>query len=607
MINDFLVFFLASVRIVAMIMTSPVFSVRQIPAMIKIGLSLILAILASAIINTSMAGVINNNFDLLFHIARELIIGISLGYVATLIFNAIRVSAQLMDFNIGFSMSQYFDPSTSSASTPLERFFNWFALIVFLSLNFHHIILSAILKSFEVVPLNNLAINSNLFLVIIDTFAKGFYIAMQLAAPVVIVVFITDFTLGLVNRAVPQINIFILGLPIKTLVGLFAVSTILPGLTHIYVKIFEGLSGDLIKIFNTFPVLMLMASEDKTEEPSAKKLQDARKKGQVAKSVDLNSSIVLLGVMLLFLIFGQSIYFKGRNFVIQSFEYITKYDLSISSTKVIMSFMLKNGAIVALPFVLTIMVLGVFANIVQTGFLLTGENIIPKFEKLNPANGLKRIFSKRSFLELVKSVLKISIIFYITFSFIKSKLPEILKTSDLNPYGIYPFVKDITDSQLSRLVIFLLVIGIADFIIQKRQLRKDLMMTKQEVKEELKQSEGDPQIKSRIRQKQREMAMRRMMHEVPKATVVVTNPTHFAVAIRYERNKDNAPVVVAKGADLIAKRIKEIAKENNVPVVENKILARTLYAKAELDQTIPIELYQAVAEIIAYVYSIKRM
>ncbi|CCJ32612.1 flagellar biosynthesis protein FlhB [Caloramator australicus] len=605
--NEFLILFLALVRIIAMLMSSPIFSVRQIPTIVKMGLSLILSLLVTANIKIPTYQFINNNFDLVFFIFREIAIGVSIGYITTLIFNAIRVSAQIMDFNVGFSMSQYFDPSTSGSSTPLERFFNWFAIVIFVTLNFHHILLSAIIKSFEVVPLGILKINSNIFIVILDVFAKSFYIAMQLAAPVVIVVFLTDFTLGLINRAVPQINIFLLSLPVKTLVGLFAVSVILPGLTHIYIKLFESLSGDLVKLFNTLPFIVLMASEDKTEEPSPKKLQDARKKGQVAKSIDLTSSIVLLGVMFLFLVFGQSLYLNGRKFLIETFNLITKEDISIQQFKVIALYALKNASIVALPFLFTIMVLGILANILQIGFLFTTENLKFSFDKLNPLNGFKRLFSKRSFVELIKSMLKIIIIMYLTFSYLRKNLFEILKTSDLNPYGIYPFVKSITDKQMTRLVIFLIVVGVADFIFQKRQLKKDLMMTKQEVKEELKQTEGDPQIKSRIRQKQREMAMKRMMHEVPKATVVVTNPTHFAVAIKYERNKDFAPIVVAKGADLIAKKIKDVAKGNDVPIVENKILARTLYYKVEINETVPVELYQAVAEIIAYVYSIRGM
>jgi flagellar biosynthetic protein FliR/FlhB len=210
-------------------------------------------------------------------------------------------------------------------------------------------------------------------------------------------------------------------------------------------------------------------------------------------------------------------------------------------------------------------------------------------------------------MELLKSLAKIGVIGYLAYSFVKAQIPNILETSDLNPRGIYPFVKGIMDSELVRIVMVMLVIGITDYVFQKRQFNNEMKMTKQEVKEEMKQMEGNPEIKSKIKQKQRELATRRMMHEVPKATVVITNPTHFAVALKYDKETSGAPVVVAKGMDLIALKIKEIARESKVPIVENKPLARALFAKVEIDSQVPVELYQAVAEIIAYVYSLRRM
>ncbi|QCX32338.1 flagellar biosynthesis protein FlhB [Caloramator sp. E03] len=603
--QNFIVYLLSTVRIVSMLVSSPIFSVRQIPALLKVGLSLSIGLIISPTINSTEFYIPHTLTELVISVAIEIFIGVLIGYVATLIFNAVRVSAQLMDFTIGFSMSQYYDPSTAGNSTPLERFFNWFAIIIFLTFNFHHIIISAIIKSFEVVPIGKSVINLNYFPVLISIFSKSFYIAMQLAAPIVIVIFITDFTLGLLSRTVPQLNIFMLSLPAKILVGITVISAILPGLLHIYVKVFENMSGNFIKILNAIPFIMLFASDDKTEEPTAKKLQEAKKKGQVPKSIDLNSAIILLGVTILLSIIGELYYKNGRNFLIQSFKYITKEDLSIQKLNNVVLFGLKNGFLAAMPIVFTVMLLGIIANISQMGLILTNESLKFKFERINPIEGMKRFFNKRTYFELIKSILKIGIISYVVFSYIKTKLSDILKTSDLNPNGIYPFVKSIVDAQLVRLVIFLFAIGIFDYIFQKRQYKKDLRMTKQEVKEELKQMEGDPQIKSRIKQKQRELAMRRMMHEVPKATVVITNPTHFAVALRYEREKDPAPRVVAKGCDLVAQKIKEIAKKNNVPIVENKDLARTIYSKVEIDDVIPYELYQAVAEIIAYIYSIK--
>lgn len=605
--NTFLIIFCASVRVIAMFLSSPVFSLRQIPSYVKVGLSIILGVLITSNINTSNIVMPATMFGLLIVITKEIVVGVSIGYIATLIFNAVRVSGQLMDFSIGFSMSQYYDPNTAGNSTPLEGFFNWFALIIFLAFDFHHIIISAIIKSFEVIPAGIFQINNNTFMVIIDIFSKSFYIAMQLAAPIVIILFLTDFTMGLIARAVPQLNIFILGMPIKVLVGLLAISAILPGLTHMYIKVFEGMSSDLVKYFNVFPAIMLMASDDKTEEPTSKKLQDARKKGQVPKSTDVNSAVGLLGAVAVLIALANLFYTNGRLFIINSFNLVTKTDISGGQLVNIYTYMLKNGLIAALPIILTVLVLGVVSNVAQTGLMLTSEGLKPKFERINPIEGFKRLFSKRSLMELFKSLAKITLITYIAYSYIKNNIFDILKTSDLNPMGIFPFVKSMTDGQLIRLVMVMFIIAFADLVFQRRQFKKDMRMTKQEVKEEYKQMEGDPQIKSKIKQKQREMAMRRMMSDVPKATVVVTNPTHFAVALLYERESGSAPKVIAKGADLVALKIKEIAKKNDVPIIENKPIARALFAKVEIDQEVPVDLYQAVAEIIAYVYSIKKM
>jgi flagellar biosynthetic protein FliR/FlhB len=580
---------------------------RQIPAIVKVGLSLIIGMLVSGLLNTANIVIPSSYIELFIVVSKELVIGLSIGFIATLIFNAIRVSAQLMDFSIGFSMASYYDPSTAGNSTPLERIFNWIAIVIFLTFNFHHIILSAIIKSFEVVPPGIFTISTNMYTYIISVFAHSFYTAMQLAAPIVIVLFITDFTMGLISRTVPQFNIFMLNMPLKVLVGFLAISAILPGLTHMYVKVFEGMSTDILKFFNTFPVILLMASDDKTEEPTPKKIQEAKKKGQVPKSVDLNSAFILLSVTMIFLFFGNFFYNQGNILLVDSFKYVTKESLSFSNVNSIFIYMVKNILLGSAPIILTVMVVGVASNIIQTGPMFTSESLKPKFEKINPLEGAKRFFSKRTIIELLKSIAKIALISYISFSFVSGKINEILKTSDLSPKGIFPFVKSITDSQLTRLVLFMFVVGIIDFVFQKRQFKKDMRMTKQEVREEYKQMEGDPQIKSRIRQKQREMATRRMMHEVPKATVVVTNPTHFAVALSYNKDVAAAPIIVAKGMDLIALKIKEIAKENNVPIVENRPLARALYAKADINQQVPVELYQAVAEIIAYVYSMKKM
>lgn len=605
--SNFILFFIVSIRVVAMLISSPVFSTRQIPALVKVGLSLIMGYMMSVSMTAANFVMPSSNIEFLIVCSKELLIGLVIGFIATLIFNALRASAQLIDFSIGFSMSGYYDPSTSSNSTVFERLFNWIALILFLTFNFHHVLIEAVVRSFEIIPPGVMTIDASIFTHLVSVFTHSFLISIQLAAPIVIVLFLTDFTLGLISRAVPQIHIFILGMPIKVLVGLLAISIILPGLTRIYIKAFESIPNEILKFLNMFPVLFLFAKDDKTEDPTGKKLSDAKKKGQIPKSVDLNSAIVLLFVMIAFNIYGDSLYTNGRLFIIESFKFLTKEVMNSGDIFSIFIFMLKNGLTAALPIVLTVLVIGIAGNLLQSGFILTTESMKPKFEKINPIQGFKRFFSKRSLVELLKSLAKVSVIAYVAFNFIKSKINDILRTSDLNPGGIFPFVKEITDSQLSKIVLVMLLIGLIDFIFQKRQFKQDLKMTKQEVKEEYKQMEGNPEIKSKIKQKQREISMRRMMQEVPKATVVITNPTHFAVALKYDKGESAAPVVIAKGADLVALRIKEIAKENKVPILENKQLARTLFARVEINEVIPVELYQTVAEIIAFVYSMKKM
>ena len=258
----------------------------------------------------------------------------------------------------------------------------------------------------------------------------------------------------------------------------------------------------------------------------------------------------------------------------------------------------------ALPVMFAIMIVGLAINVFQVGLNFNTESIGFKPDKLNPINGFGRIFSKRSLVELLKSLLKIAIIGYFLYRFLSEQLlamPQFIYFDLATSLGQ---VANIVFKMAFQVIGVIIVLGILDFGYQKWQTTQDLKMTKQEVKDEMKQTEGDPQIKGKIKQKQRQMAMSRMMQEVPKADVIVTNPTHFAVALQYKKGMI-APVIVAKGQDLVAKRIKEIARDASVPIVENRPLARALYAGAEVGDMVPSELYQAVAEVLAYVYRLK--
>jgi flagellar biosynthetic protein FliR/FlhB len=281
-------------------------------------------------------------------------------------------------------------------------------------------------------------------------------------------------------------------------------------------------------------------------------------------------------------------------------------NIDYTNIKSLTTIVLWRIGIVVIPVVAPIMLFGILANFIQVGFIVTQEPIKPQLSKLNPINGFKRIFSVRTFVETLKDLAIVSVLGYTGYTFVRDNYSYLLNISNLRTGAVPAAFGKLVTSIFFKITIIMIAVALLDYLYQRYQYNKELRMTKQEIKEEFKQEEGDPQIKSRIRQKQREMASRRMMQAVPNATVVVTNPTHIACALRYEEGKDSAPTLIAKGADNVAIKIKEIAKENDVPIIENRTLARLIFSEVELDEEIPNEMYQAVAEILAVVYKMKK-
>ena len=344
---------------------------------------------------------------------------------------------------------------------------------------------------------------------------------------------------------------------------------------------------------------------DKTEKPTVKKLRDARKKGNVAKSKEAINVITFLGVIFIFsglsdFILGQ---LKELLATFLSMNAITDFNESMVG-----SVMLKGVLslfISFLPIGLIIMVLGTVGNLMQTGFLFSLEALKPKLDKINPVNGFKNMFSMKAIGTLLKSLAIIIFLGFIGFTFIKNNYSSIINIGNIyNPY-LLNAIKELLVNLFNTILIGLIFIGVADFAYQKYTYNKDMKMTKQEVKEEFKQMEGDQLVKAKIKQKQRQMATQRMMESVPTATVILTNPTHLSIALRYEKGVDSAPVVVAKGADLVAMKIREIAKEHDIPIIENKPLARLMFKEVEINEEIPVDMYQMVAEVLTQVYKIK--
>ncbi|SCY13656.1 flagellar biosynthesis protein FlhB [Alkaliphilus peptidifermentans] len=347
-------------------------------------------------------------------------------------------------------------------------------------------------------------------------------------------------------------------------------------------------------------------SEEKTEKPTPKKMKESREKGQVLHSKEVNSAFLLIAA---FIMIGlMSNYIGGTIGKLTVFTYENylniDYAFSVSNVYRLIILSLYNILLIILPVAGVCFLIGLIATYMQVGYLFTTKTLEVKFSKLNPIEGFKRIFSLKSLVELVKSIIKIIFIGYVVFIYARNNLDIIFNTIAMDIKTIVATLVTTTFHIGIRAGIVLVFLAILDYLYQKYDYEKNQKMTKQELKEEYKQTEGNPQIKSKIKEKQRQMSMRRMMQDIPKADVIITNPTHFAIAVQYNNLVDEAPKVLAKGQDLIAHRIRELANEHEIPIVENKPLARSLYDQVEIGAFIPPDLYQAVAEVLAYVYQI---
>lgn len=346
---------------------------------------------------------------------------------------------------------------------------------------------------------------------------------------------------------------------------------------------------------------------DKTEEPTQRRKEEARKKGQVAKSAELSSIIVLLTLFFILNILGGWFYSLLSSYMKNNLgpAALTK-ELSETNVGNILFQHIAFFFQIFLPLGLGAMAVALAVNFIQVGFLFTAETLKPKFNRINPINGFRRVFSTQGLVELVKSALKLVIVTYFVYSTLKGRIMALFDTVKQSPLDVAKVIWSIIYQVAVKICIFLLILAVFDYIYQRWQLKKSLRMTKKEVQDEYKQTEGNPQIKNKIRQRQRQIAARRMMQEVPKADVVITNPTHLAVALRYDSSSMAAPVVVAKGEGFIAEKIKELAKVSGVTLVENKPLAQALYKTVDIGEAVPAKLYQAVAEVLAFVYRLKR-
>ena len=350
---------------------------------------------------------------------------------------------------------------------------------------------------------------------------------------------------------------------------------------------------------------------EKTEPATQKKLDDARKEGKVARSKDLTEGVALVVLFLLLKIFigyiGERMIGLFDNTIgrMAEFERVNRAGLSTVAVSSLLMNALIEILLIIWPFLVFGFAIAFLISVYQVGWKVSTKTMEPKLSKFNPINGFKRIFSKDSLFELVKSIFKVGIIVYITYTSLQEEANNLFILYEISLNQAVALVGEIILDVGLKIAIVFVFIGIVDYFYQRWKFADEMKMTKQEVKDEYKNTEGDPQIKGRIRQKMREASQRRMMQDVPQADVVITNPTHFAVAIKYDAEVSTAPIVVAKGEDFLAQKIKEVAKEHNVQIVENKPLARMLYHNVDIGAEIPPELYQSVAEVLAMVYHMK--
>jgi flagellar biosynthesis protein FlhB len=350
--------------------------------------------------------------------------------------------------------------------------------------------------------------------------------------------------------------------------------------------------------------LQLFAGE-KTEPATEKRREEARQQGNLPKSQDLASVIILLAAILMFRASGANLFEQFASYLRYAIERLIHTELTMDNSLVLLNQAMLIFLYCLVPFLGIIALASIAVNLYQVGLLFRFEPMTPDLNKLNPISGIQNMFSWKLIAELVKSIFKVLIVSWVPYSTLRDEMPILIKTFQLDPGQSIIITMRIVFVMSMKIILILLVLALADWYFQKWRHEENLKMSKQDIKEEYKQREGDPKVKQKIRERQRQVASRRMMQEVPKATVVVTNPTRIAVALRYDREDNSAPRVVAMGTGLIAARIREIAGENKVPVIENKPLAQALHKMVDVGDEIPSELYQAVAEILAQVYRVK--
>ena len=567
--------------------------------------------------------------DLVILAVKELVIGFVTGFLVFLAFSAVELTGVLVDLPLGFGMDALLDPLTGAASPLFGRLFSLLALVLFGLAGGLEALLLFFGSMLTALPPGTGPQLEPAVEPITRFFSELFVVGFRTALPLVAALLVTDLALGLLSRAVPQLNLFTVGFPVKEIGSLVLLLLLVPFIVKALAGLFEpggllwawvdrlldllsGTQAGAVDLGLSGPGLLgirlnlqLFAGE-KTETPTPRRREESRRQGQVAHTPELGLGLALIAVAFFFRLFGPAMGGPALRLAGENWQQALTQAAGEGLTPhgVILAFLpfLRDGLLLMTPIVLPALLVAVVAQGVQTGFLVTPRLLVPRWERLNPVAGLSRLFSWQGMASLLKSLLKAGIIGYTAYSVLRTNYDSLPLLAEAGPGAGMGRVAAWIEELFYRVGFATVLVGLADYVFQRSQLEKQLRMTREEVREELKQTEGDPQIKARQRQRQRQIARNRQLREVRRADVVVTNPIHLAVALRYDARRMRAPKVVAKGAGVLARRIREIAGEAGVPVVENPPLARALYRSVRVGREIPVELYRAVAELLAYVY-----
>lgn len=580
------------------------------PKVFKVMFSIFISFIISPFIQADIA--VHSLSQLIIYALMETLTGLVFGFITNMCFNSLKIAGSLIDQQLGLSMANIYDPNTNTQNTLIETILYWLGVMIFFSMNGHHQLIAGIQNSFNLVKVGQLILSGN-FDYVINVFVQCFIIGIKIAVPMILSLLIAELLIGFISKSVPQLNVMVVSMPLKLLMGIIFIMIALPFLInkmhHLFNQIPSILDGTLSMnsdaISNIGTVGFMLSMSDKTEEPTPKKKKDARKQGNIAKSAEVNKAMTFIAILVVIYMMSGSIISELQGFIVNILSGDFSMTMNDNTIKILMFKVMMSFMKIVLPISLIIMVFGILGSLIQTGLFFSMESLKPKFSKLNPLTGLKNMFSMKAIVNLIKSMVVICIMIYLGYSFMSKNFEGIIKSGDIYLPYLFNIVLDLIKSILTSITLAVAVVAVLDYGYEKFSHKKGLKMTKQEVKEEYKQMEGDPHIKGKIKQKQRQMANQRMMQAVPSSTVILTNPTHISIAIRYEQGKDTTPIVVAKGADEVAFRIREIAKSHDIPIIENVPLARLIYKEVDIDQEIPEEMYKAVAEVLVAVYKIK--